>query len=413
MVIRPKIRNNICLNAHPTGCLEQVRDQIAAVRACGRFTGPGAALIIGASNGYGLASRIAAAFGCGAGTVGISYERPPTESRTASAGWYNDAAFIREAEAAGLTASGINGDAFSDDVKGRACELVRDELGSVDLVVYSIASPRRMDPATGTLHSSVIKPIGRSYTAKTLDFQSGEVSSITAEPATADEIADTVKVMGGDDWRLWIEALLAAGVLSGGVKTIAYSYLGPAITYPIYRDGTIGEAKKDLERTAGGLGSLLRKRLGGEAVVSVNKALVTRASAVIPAVPLYISLLYRVMKERGLHEGCIEQMDRLFRDRLYPAAARLGNAGVGVTAGEDRGADTGSEQRDGAGRIRMDDREMCGDVQREVEDLWETVETENVERMTDIEGFREEFLRHHGFGMPGVDYSRDVDPLSV
>lgn len=388
MIIEPKILRNICLTAHPLGCSAQVKDQIDYV--CGKesLAGTKRTLIVGASNGYGLAARIMAAYGCGADTVGVAYERPGTNAKPGSAGWYNDIAFRRAAEQDRLGAWSINGDAFSREIKEQTVDLIKDKLGRVDLVVYSIASPRRMDPETGILHSSVIKPIGRPFVEKTVDFQTGEVSEIRAEPASSKkEIKDTVKVMGGEDWALWIEALDAEGLLEEGTTTLAFSYIGPAFTAPIYRDGTIGEAKKHLERTAKTLNRRLAQR-GGRALVSVNKALVTRASAVIPAVPLYIALLYRVMKDRGLHEACIQQIDRLFRNFLY----------------SDNPLPTDEE-----GRIRLDDREMLPEVQEEVRKRWQRVTTENVERLSDIAGFRDEYLRYHGFGVPGIDYGAEVE----
>ena len=388
MLIKPKILRNICLTAHPLGCEAQVREQIDYVRAKEPLIGTKRSLIVGSSNGYGLAARILAAYGCGANTVGVAYERPGTEAKPGSAGWYNDLAFRRSAELDRLGAWSINGDAFSREIKEQTVDLVKQNLGGVDLVVYSIASPRRMDPDTGVLHSSVIKPIGRPFVEKTVDFQTGEVSEIRAEPAGSQkEIEDTVKVMGGEDWQLWIEALDAAGLLEEGTTTLAFSYIGPEFTAPIYRDGTIGEAKKHLERTAKALNRRLAER-GGRALVSVNKALVTRASSVIPAVPLYIALLYRVMKDRGLHEACIQQIDRLFRDYLC----------------SDNPPPTDAE-----GRIRIDDREMLPEVQEEVRKRWRQVTSENVERLSDIAGFRDEYLRYHGFGVSGIDYAADVE----
>jgi len=388
MIIEPKILRNICLTAHPLGCSAQVQEQIDYVRGKEPLAGSKRTLIVGSSNGYGLAARILAAYGCGADTVGVAYERPGTDTKSGSAGWYNDIAFRRAAERDGLGAWSINGDAFSREIKEQTLELIREKLGSVDLVVYSIASPRRMDPQTGILHSSVIKPIGRPFVEKTVDFQSGEVSEIRAEPAGSQkEIEDTVKVMGGEDWALWIDALDAAGLLEQGSTTLAFSYIGPEFTAAIYRDGTIGEAKKHLEQTAKTLNRRLAQR-GGRALVSVNKALVTRASAVIPAVPLYIALLYRVMKDRGLHEACIQQIDRLFRDYLYSSDPL---------------------PADQEGRIRLDDREMLPEVQEEVRRRWKQATSENVERLSDIAGFRDEYLRYHGFGVPGIDYGADVE----
>lgn len=388
MIIKPRIRNNICVNAHPLGCAAQVKVQINYVKARDRIEGPQRVVVIGASNGYGLAARIVSAFGSGASTIGVAYERPGTKSKFGTAGWYNTESFKREAENEGFKAWNINGDAFSQESKSKVVRVVSENLGEVDFLVYSIAAPRRMDPKTGELYSSVIRPIGSKFTSKTVDFLTGEVSDVTADPATEQQIAQTVKVMGGEDWRLWIEALLGAGLLARDFLTIAFSYLGPDFTKSIYRQGTIGRAKKDLEETVAQINKLLVPS-GGRAIISVNKALVTRASAVIPAVPLYLSLLYKVMKEKNLHEGCIQQMYRLYHDILFAGSEPL---------------------VDGKGRIRMDDWEMREDVQQEVANLWEKVTTENLQRLSDIEGFRQEFLRHHGFGMPGVDYSQEVRP---
>jgi enoyl-[acyl-carrier protein] reductase / trans-2-enoyl-CoA reductase (NAD+) len=398
MIIEAKIRNNVCLTAHPVGCARQVEEQISYVKARGPVTAhgklPARVLVIGSSNGYGLASRIVAAYGCGAASVGVSYERPGGagdggREKVGSAGWYNEKAFLAGAARDGRAAWTINGDAFSREIKGETLDLVRRHLGPVDLLVYSIASPRRIDPETGTIHSSVIKPIGAPYSSRTLDFQTGVVSEIRADPAGSEqEIRDTVKVMGGEDWRLWVDALEGAGLLADGATTVAYSYIGPSFTAPIYRDGTIGRAKEHLEQTAGELTRRLSSR-GGRAVVSVNKALVTRASAVIPAVPLYIAILYRVMKDKGIHEACIHQIDRLFRDRLCAAPPLL---------------------TDPEGRIRLDDWEMREDVQREVAQRWQSASTATIRELADVDGFREEYLRYHGFGVQGVDYTAEVEP---
>ena len=388
MVIEPKIRNNVCLTAHPTGCALQVRDMIRFTRRGKKLAGPRAALIIGASNGYGMGARVAAAYGCGAATLGVAFERPSSETKIGTAGFYNDRAFLAYAAEDGIPAWSLNGDAFSGEIKHEALELIRRRMGPVDLVVYSIAAPRRLDPATGTLHSSVIKPIGSPYTARTVDFLTGQVSPVTVQPASPEEIQDTVKVMGGEDWRLWLETLRRAGLLAPGATTVAFSYIGPAFTAAIYRDGTMGRAKEHLEATARELDRELAAS-GGRALVSVNKALVTRASAVIPAVPLYIAVLYKVMKARGLHESCLQQELRLFGDFLYNGSAPA---------------------LDPEGRIRLDDREMRPEVQEEVARLMELANSENIERISDIAGFREEFLRHHGFGRPDVDYAADVQP---
>jgi len=308
--------------------------------------------------------------------------------RTATAGWYNIEAFRQQAQAAGLPAWNVNGDAFSEETKSEIMNIVKDELGQIDFLVYSIAAPRRIDPATGEIYSSVIKPIGSPFTARTVDFLSGVVSEVTAEPATAQQVAHTVKVMGGEDWMLWIDRLLAEDLLARGFQTVAFSYIGSEQTRPLYRDGTIGAAKKDLEQKSEKINTMLSP-IDGKALISINKALITRASAVIPAVPLYIALLYRVMKAKKLHEGCIQQTHRLYRDFLFsPGAFKL----------------------DARGRVRLDDWEMRPDVQKEVRELWQQVDQDNINELADIKGLREEFLRHHGFGMPGVDYSQDVEP---
>lgn len=389
MNVVPKIRNNMCLTAHPAGCRAQVREQIEFVTSQPAVDGPKKVLVVGASNGFGLAARIVSAFSCAAGTVGVFLEKPATATRTATVGWYNNLAFEDEARRAGLVASSLNGDSFSRELKAATIELIRRDLGVVDCVVYSIAAPRRIDPDTGEIYSSVVKPIGHSFTGKTVDIKTGRLSEVVADPATDDEIHETVKVMGGEDWAEWIDTLRAAGVLARGAATVALSYVGPEITAPIYRDGTMGRAKQDLEATA----AVLRHRhrdLELRARISVNKALVTRASAVIPAVTLYMSLLYAVMKRKGLHEGCIEQMYRLYREHLFASDPR---------------------PFDDAGRIRLDDREMRDDVQREVARRWDRIMESSPEHLDEIAEFRSEFLRHHGFEMPGIDYDREVDEL--
>jgi enoyl-[acyl-carrier protein] reductase/trans-2-enoyl-CoA reductase (NAD+) len=391
MIIKPKIRGFICTTAHPAGCAAHVRAQIDLVRARGALAGlPQKVLVLGASTGYGLASRIVPAFAGGAATLGVFYEKPGEEGRTGSAGWYNSVAFEREAHAAGLYAKSINGDAFSDAVKQQAIDLIKADLGQVDAVIYSLASPRRLHPRTGVLHKSVLKPVGAPFTNKTVDTDRGTISEITIEPATEQEVADTVAVMGGEDWEMWIEALASAGVLAPGATTVAYSYIGPDLTYAIYRKGTIGAAKDHLEATAARLNERLAKT-GGQALVSVNKALVTQASSAIPIVPLYISLLYKVMKAHGLHEGCIEQIQRLFAERLAHGAA---------------------QQLDAQGRVRIDDWEMRDDIQRAVAALWPQVTTENLATLSDIAGYRAEFLQLFGFGLAGVDYEVEVDPVA-
>ena len=387
MIIRPKVRGFICTTAHPDGCARAVQDQIDSVKRHPPFNSPKKVLVVGASTGYGLASRIATCFGAGAATLGVFFERPATGNRTATAGWYNSAAFHEAARNAGHYVRSINGDAFSDEIKAATIAAIREDLQEVDLVVYSLASPRRTHPRTGENFSSVLKPIGRSYTSKTVHVQTGEVSDIAIDPASAEEIAHTIAVMGGEDWQMWIEALNEAGVLADSVRTVAYTYIGPEVTHPVYRDGTIGQAKNHLEKTAKALDKRLRAK-SGRAHISVNKAMVTQSSAAIPVVPLYISLLYKVMKEKGCHESCIEQMHRLFADRLYA----------------DADAATDSE-----GRIRIDDREMREDVQREVAALWEQVNTDNLEALSDIESYRTEFLGLFGFGFAGIDYAAEVN----
>ena len=388
MIINPRIRQNICINAHPAGCVAQIKSQINYVMRRPKIPGPDRVLVIGSSNGYGLAARIVSAFASDAATIGLAFEKPGNAKRTATAGWYNSEAFKQEAGAAGLGAWNVNADAFSEETKARVTSIIKDELGQIDFLVYSIAAPRRMDPDTGEIYSSVIKPIGSSFTAKTVDFLTGIVSRVTAEPATEDQIAHTVKVMGGEDWMLWIDHLLADNLLSPRFQTIAFSYIGSDQTRPLYRDGTIGAAKKDLEQKARDINNMLEP-IDGKALISVNKALITRASAVIPAVPLYIALLYRVMKAKKLHEGCIEQMHRLYQDFLF---------GKDVI------------KLDADGLIRLDDWEMRPDVQNEVRKLWQKVDQDNIGELADIEGLREEFLRHHGFRMAGVDYTKDVAP---
>ncbi|MBL9176785.1 MAG: trans-2-enoyl-CoA reductase family protein [Verrucomicrobiaceae bacterium] len=388
MIVAPKIRGFICTTAHPAGCARHVADQIAVVKNRGPVAnGPKKVLVVGSSTGYGLASRIAAAFGSNAATIGVFFEKPGEADRCGTAGWYNSVAFEKEARAAGLYARSFNGDAFSDAMKAEVVEAVKKDLGQVDCVIYSLASPRRTHPKTGEVFKSVLKPTGgASYTNKNLNTGTGVVNEVTIEPANDDEVAQTVAVMGGEDWEMWIDALQSAGVLANGVQTVAYSYIGPEVTWPIYKNGTIGRAKEDLERAQRALDARLAP-LKGKAWVSVNKALVTQASSAIPVVPLYISLLYKVMKAGGTHEDCIEQMDRLFRERLY----------------------NGDPQPDEAGRIRVDDWEMAPEVQQLVDERWKQVNTENFPQLGDFEGYQSSFLRLFGFGLEGVDYNADVD----
>jgi len=391
MIIQPRTRGFICLTAHPDGAAKHIKDQINYVKSKGNIAnGPKKVLVIGASTGFGLSSRIATAFGSNAATVGVFFEKPASEGKTGTAGWYNTAAFEKEAAAAGLYAKSINGDAFSDDVKRQTIELIKKDLGEVDLVVYSLASPRRTHPKTGVAYSSVLKPIGQPFTDKTVDFHTGVITDISISPVeNEEEIENTIAVMGGEDWKFWLEELKAAGALAENVKTVAYSYIGPELTYPIYHNGTIGRAKEDLQNTVPVLDNLL-KDLNGKAYVSVNKALVTQSSSAIPVVPLYISLLYKVMKAKGIHEGTIEQMQRLFADHLY----------------------SGSEiSTDAEGRIRVDDWEMRADVQEEVSKLWAQATTENLEEISDIKGYRDDFFKLFGFNFEGIDYNADTNEL--
>jgi enoyl-[acyl-carrier protein] reductase/trans-2-enoyl-CoA reductase (NAD+) len=388
MIIQPKIRGFICTTAHPDGCARSVQDQIDWVKGQASFDGPKKVLVVGASTGYGLASRITTSFGAGAATLGAFFERPAEGKRTASAGWYNTAGFEKAAWAAGHYAKSINGDAFSDAIKAETIATIKADLEQVDLVVYSLASPRRTHPVTGENFSSVLKPIGDPYTSKTVNVQTGEVSDIAIEAASEEEIAGTKAVMGGEDWEMWIRALDEAGVLADGARTIAYTYIGPEITHPVYRDGTIGRAKNHLEKTGLALNKYLQDK-NGSAHVSTNKAMVTQSSAAIPVVPLYISLLYKVMKEKDCHENCIQQMHRLFTNRLYADAP---------------------VPTDDQGRIRIDDWEMRQDIQQAVADLWAEVTTDNLEVLSDIAGYRAEFLNLFGFGFDGIDYEAEVDP---
>jgi len=389
MIIEPRMRGFICLTAHPDGCAQNIKNQIEYVKSKGHFDGAKKVLVIGASTGFGLASRITSAFGSGAGTIGVFFEKPPSEGKTATPGWYNSAAFETEAQKAGLYAKSINGDAFSNEVKQQTIDLIKADLGQVDMVIYSLASPVRMHPVTGVLHRSVLKPIGQTFSNKTVDFHTGLVSQVTIEPANQDDIDNTVVVMGGEDWKMWIDALKNAGTLANGATTIAYSYIGPEVTEAVYRKGTIGRAKDDLEATAFKITDDL-KSLNGKAYVSVNKALVTQASSAIPVIPLYISLLYKIMKAEGVHEGCIEQIQRLFEQRLY----------------------SGKEvPTDDKGRIRIDDWEMRDDIQDRIKTLWEKATTENLSEIGDLAGYKQDFLNLFGFGFQGVDYNVDTNEL--
>ncbi|QBN17951.1 enoyl-ACP reductase FabV [Flavobacterium nackdongense] len=389
MIIEPRMRGFICVTSHPDGCAQSVRNQIEYVQSKGEIDGPKKVLVIGASTGFGLASRIAAAFGSDAATIGVFFEKPPVEGKPGSPGWYNSAAFEAEAYQAGLYAKSVNGDAFSNEIKRQTLDLIKADLGQVDLVIYSLASPVRLHPVTGVLHRSVLKPIGATYTNKTVDFHTGVVTDISIAPCQDDDIANTVAVMGGEDWAMWIDALKAENLLAPGVKTVAYSYIGPSLTEAVYRKGTIGRAKDHLEASAFSISDSL-KSIDGQALVSVNKALVTQASSAIPVIPLYISLLYKIMKEKGIHEGCIEQIQRLYQDRLYTGEAI---------------------PTDDKGRIRIDDWEMRDDVQEQVAALWQQATTESLAEIGDLEGYRKDFLNLFGFDFAGVDYKADSDEM--
>ncbi len=389
MIIEPKVKGFLCITAHPEGCAKNVEEQINYVKSQGVIKGGcKSALIIGSSTGYGLASRISAAFGCGASTVGVFFERAgdSVRERPGSAGWYNTAAFTKFAGAEGLYCANINGDAFSDEIKQQAIEAIKKSpMGKVDLIIYSLASPRRTDPKTGQVYKSVLKTIGEERKDKSLDTDKGEVIEVNVPVANEQEISDTIKTMGGEDWKLWIDALDQAGVIAEGCTSVAYSYIGPELTYPIYRDGTIGMAKKDLEATAETIDSLLKIHRG-KAFVSVNKALVTQASSAIPVVPLYVSILYKIMKEKGVHEDCIRQIYRLFASQMY---------------------NENFIDFDEGGRARIDDLELRDDIQQAVFEIWPKVSTENLNELTDFEGYKKEFLKLFGFGVEGVDYTQD------
>ena len=383
MIIEPKIRGFVCITAHPDGCAKKVADEIAKAKANSIDNGPKKVLVIGASTGYGLSSRITAAFSCGASTLGVFFERPSLKGKPASAGWYNTVAFEAEAERAGLYAKSINGDAFSDDLKAEVIRTIAEDWGSVDCVIYSLASPRRTDPKTDITYKSCLKPIGQDFSNLSLDTSKGIIESVSLEPASEEDIEHTVKVMGDEDWELWMDALAQAGLLKPETKTVAYSYIGPEVTWPVYKNGTIGTAKLDVERAS----QALAQKHGIESYVSVNKAVVTQASSAIPVVPLYISILFKVMKAKGTHEGCIEQIIRLFKERVYG----------------------GSLQLDTAGRIRIDDWEMDPQVQAEVASIWPKVTSENLSELSDFAGYQKEFLELFGFGLEGVDYNQPVE----
>lgn len=389
MLIEPRMRGFICLTAHPKGCAQNISNQVAYIKKKGPVEGPKKVLVIGASTGFGLASRITSAFASGAATIGVYFEKPPAEGKTASPGWYNTAAFEEQAQAAGLYAKSINGDAFSNEIKQKTIELIKKDMGQVDLVIYSLASPVRTHPVTGITHKSVLKPIGVTFKNKTVDFHTGIVSEITIAPSQEGDVENTVAVMGGEDWAMWMDALKKENLLAPGVVTVAYSYIGPHLTEAVYRKGTIGRAKDHLEATAFSITEALAG-VNGHAYVSVNKALVTQASSAIPVIPLYISLLYKIMKQEGIHEGCIEQIQRLFKERLYA---------------------NGSIPTDAQGRIRIDDWELRDDVQQKVDVLWQQASTETLPAIGDLEGYKTDFYNLFGFKVDGINYTEDVNEM--
>lgn len=392
MIIKPKIRGFICTTTHPVGCAKNIQIQIEYTKKQGKIkNGPKRVLIIGSSAGYGMSSRIAAAYGSDASTIGVFFEKPATERKTGSAGWYNSAAFEKQADADGLYAKSINGDAFSHEIKAKVIDLIKEDLGKIDAIIYSVAAPVRKMPDTGEVIRSSLKPIGETYVSTAIDTNKDVIIEASVEPANDEEIANTVTVMGGQDWELWLNALAEAGVLAQNVKTVAYSYIGTELTWPIYWDGALGKAKIDLDRASTVIQAQLAP-LNGEAYVSVQKSVVTQASSAIPVMPLYISMVFKIMKEKGLHEGCMEQIYRLFTAQLYK---------------DDSSAPTTDE----AGRLRLDDWELRDDVQLACKNLWPAIKTENLFELTDYKEYKEEFLQLFGFGLEGIDYEADVDTL--
>ncbi|MBY8119115.1 trans-2-enoyl-CoA reductase family protein [Vibrio fluvialis] len=391
MIIKPKIRGFICTTTHPVGCEANVKEQIAYTKAQGPIkNAPKRVLVVGSSSGYGLSSRIAAAFGGGAATIGVFFEKPGTDKKPGTAGFYNAAAFDKLAHEAGLYAKSLNGDAFSNEAKQKAIELIKQDLGQIDLVVYSLASPVRKMPETGELVRSALKPIGETYTSTAVDTNKDVIIEASVEPATEQEIEDTITVMGGQDWELWMQALEEAGVLADGCKTVAYSYIGTELTWPIYWDGALGRAKMDLDRASAALNAKLAAK-GGSANVAVLKSVVTQASSAIPVMPLYIAMVFKKMREEGIHEGCMEQIFRLFNDRLYKE-------------------DGSAPETDEKNRLRLDDWELRDDIQQHCRNLWPQITSENLKELTDYELYKEEFLKLFGFGVEGVDYDADVNP---
>ncbi|OOE35814.1 trans-2-enoyl-CoA reductase [Salinivibrio kushneri] len=392
MIIKPKIRGFICTTTHPVGCEANVKEQIDYTKAQGPIANaPKRVLVVGASSGYGLSSRIAAAFGGGAATIGVFFEKPGTEKKPGTAGWYNSAAFDKFAKQEGLYSKSLNGDAFSHEAKQKTIELIKQDLGQIDMVVYSLASPVRKLPDSGELVRSSLKPIGETYTSTAVDTNKDQLIEASVEPATEQEIQDTVTVMGGEDWELWINALNDAGVLAEGCKTVAYSYIGTELTWPIYWEGALGKAKMDLDRAANALNQTLAAK-GGSANVAVLKSVVTQASSAIPVMPLYIAMVFKKMREEGVHEGCMEQIYRMFTQRLYQA-------------------DSSEPEVDSERRLRLDDLELREDIQQHCRDLWPQITTENLTELTDYNEYKAEFLKLFGFGIEGVDYDADVSPV--
>lgn len=392
MIIKPKIRGFICTTTHPVGCEKNIQAQIEFTKQQGKINnGPKRVLVIGSSAGYGMSSRIAAAYGSDASTIGVFFEKPATERKPGSAGWYNSAAFEKQAKIDGLYAKSINADAFSHETKAKVIELIKEDLGQIDAIIYSVAAPVRKMPDTGEVIRSALKPIGETYVSTAIDTNKDVIIEASVEPATDEEVENTVTVMGGQDWEIWLNALGEAGVLAEGVKTVAYSYIGTELTWPIYWNGALGQAKIDLDRASTAIQAQLAP-LNGEAYVSVQKSVVTQASSAIPVMPLYLSMVFRIMKEKGLHEGCMEQIHRLFTTQLYK---------------EDGSAATTDEAR----RLRLDDWELRDEVQQACTELWPTITTENLFELTDYQDYKDEFLQLFGFGVEGVDYEADVDTL--
>ena len=387
MIIKPRVRGFMCITSHPSGCEQNVLDQIDFIKRQSSTKGPARVLVIGSSTGYGLAARITAAFGSGASTLGVFFEKPGTERKPGTAGWYNSAAFHRAAEKEGLYAKSLNGDAFSDEIKQLTIDTIKKDLGQVDLVIYSLAAPRRQHPVTGEVFNSTLKPVGKNITMRGINTDKEVIQEFSLEAASEQEIADTVAVMGGEDWQMWIDALVEADALAAGAKTTAFTYIGEKMTWDLYWDGTIGQAKKDLDARVIAIRDKL-SQTGGDARVSVLKAVVTQSSSAIPIMPLYLAILFKEMKGNNSHEGCIEQLYRLFTEGLYSEQARL----------------------DQEGRLRMDDLEMVAEVQENVANAWAQISTENMYELTDFSGYKHEFLSLFGFDVDGVDYDAEVAP---